>query len=103
LELTAKLADGPVELGIRPEDVMIAERDAPAPLRGVVQSVEFRGHDAVIEVRIGNQTLLLRGRPDARTVVGASMDFTLTHEHRHFFDAGSEGARVEVPPKPSHL
>jgi multiple sugar transport system ATP-binding protein len=83
LDLPFKATEGPVVVGIRPEDITLADGDESTTVEGVLQSVEFRGHSLVAEVRIGNHTLLVRSTANAQWVVGAPLRLTLPAERLH--------------------
>jgi len=52
---TGAMADGPVTLGIWPEDIQIAAQMRPGFTEGKVYATDFRGRDRAIEVHSGSQ------------------------------------------------
>lgn len=82
------LADGPIEVMVRPEAVSITP-DAGGPAQ--IVDAEFYGHDQLVRVRLLDETALdvrLFGpRPDL--LVGSAVTVTIGSQ-THFFRAGDE-------------
>lgn len=64
--------DGPVEVVIRPEQLRLREPDPranggsatdPASTKGLVEAVEYYGHDAMVHVLVGDQSIKVRTGP----------------------------------------
>jgi ABC-type sugar transport system ATPase subunit len=85
LDLPAKATEGAVVVGIRPEEILLADGDESMTVRGVLQSIEYRGHAIVAEVLVGNQALSVRCTTHARWTVGASLPLMLPPEKLHVF------------------
>jgi multiple sugar transport system ATP-binding protein len=72
-----------VTLGVRPEDVTLGE----GPFSGTVRVVEPTGHETIVMVASGDQTLVCRARPDVPLTVGAALPFGLRTSRLHAFNA----------------
>lgn len=94
LALDTNVADGPLVIGIRPEDIKLAAGEAQSDLRAVVQRVEFRGNSVIAEACAGNQTLLVRSNPAAQLKAGTWLDLALPREKLHAFERNHEGKRM---------
>ncbi|HXU59480.1 MAG TPA: ABC transporter ATP-binding protein [Verrucomicrobiae bacterium] len=69
LALAADCPDGPVDLGIRPEDLhLVAGEAAPQDIRGEVQVIEPLGAFTIVDVMVGATLLRIDapGQPDLR-------------------------------------
>jgi multiple sugar transport system ATP-binding protein len=78
-------------LGIRPEDVDSAEFPPPdiTPLytKARVENVEIMGHETVLELNLGGQTVVGRTDPRVQATAGNDMDIVLNVDNLHLFDA----------------
>jgi multiple sugar transport system ATP-binding protein len=86
------LPDGPVTLGIRPEDL---EPAADGPLRGEVVAVEALGAETIVALRLPGleRDLLLRAGRGAAIALGDGLALHAPAAALHVFDAAS-GLRV---------
>jgi ABC-type sugar transport system ATPase subunit len=98
LELPGKVSNGRVVVGIRPEDVALTGGGPTTELRAAVQRLEFRGHDVLVDVRLGVHSIRIRMRPDASLEVGRLLHFILPQEKLHVFEAGPKGQSVGGTP-----
>jgi ABC-type sugar transport system ATPase subunit len=90
----AGIDDGAASVvGIRPQDVVVA---GPAPLTGVVDLVEPRGHDAVVHLRLDDAaaTLLVAVTVAPGPEPGARVPITFPRDRLHLFEAS--GARLDL-------
>ena len=78
-------------LGIRPEDVIIAEEGISAR----VTNVEFLGADTVVTCAVGNQFVTARVPGKAALASGESVHLGFSPGKLHFFDAGNGRRRDE--------
>jgi multiple sugar transport system ATP-binding protein len=84
-----------IVLGIRPEDLHVAQPDAPASeLSVIVELVEAVGNEAFVHTRLGAWTLIIRTAPEALPQPGAQLRLYAPWHKIHCFDAAS-GARIE--------
>ncbi len=85
-------ADRDVTMGIRPEDLQIANGSHPPGLcfDAVVEVVESLGAEILLDVQVGNQTMVAAVEPTVRTKNGEKLRFALRPERLHFFDTQSE-------------
>ncbi|MGA7084613.1 MAG: TOBE domain-containing protein, partial [Pseudolabrys sp.] len=79
-------------LGIRPEDVIIAEKGISAR----VINIEYLGADTVVTCVVGSQFVTARVAGKAALTPGESIHLVLPPEKLHFFDAANGRRRDEV-------
>ena len=79
-------------LGVRPEDLHVASGSDPEglsfPCR--VEVVEQLGSEILLDVRVGEETMVAAVEPTTRTKVQDSLRLAVNPERLHFFDAKSE-------------
>lgn len=80
-----------ITLGIRPEALLL---DPAGPINATVSHIEYLGADAMIECRIGDQTLLCRVPGHAELALGAQISLSVAAGHLHAFDTAS-GRRLD--------
>jgi sn-glycerol 3-phosphate transport system ATP-binding protein len=82
--------EGGVTLGVRPEDVRLAEAGRPAQ----VESIEYLGADSLVAARHEGQLLLARvpGRP--RLAAGDAVRLAWDKQHEHRFDPQTGGRQA---------
>ena len=74
----------PLELGVRPEHVVIAgDRGNPA----TVALVEMAGSESFLHVDAAGRRLVVRAAPDVRPRIGAEVRLTVRRADTHLFDA----------------
>ena len=101
--LAARLADraqGPVELGVRPDHVSLepqGERQDWAPLRLVVDLVENVGNESFVYMALGEQGghLVARTAPQEAPRAGETADAWINTARAHWFSA-STGERIDA-------
>jgi multiple sugar transport system ATP-binding protein len=83
-----------VTLGIRPEDLHIANGSDPPGLclDGVVEVVERLGAEILLDLQVGSQTMVASVEPTVRAQRGDTLRFALRPDRLHFFDTASEAA-----------
>jgi sn-glycerol 3-phosphate transport system ATP-binding protein len=79
-------------LGIRPEDVIIAEKGISAR----VTNIEYLGADTVVTCTVGSQFVTARVPSKAALAPGESIHLALPPDKLHFFDAANGRRREEV-------
>jgi len=83
-----------VTLGIRPEDLSVAN-GASLPglcLDAVVEVVERLGAEILLDLQVGNQTMVASVEPTVRAQRGDKLRLALRPDRLHFFDTASEAA-----------
>jgi multiple sugar transport system ATP-binding protein len=92
-----RLPSGPVVLGIRPEDVRLADA-AGGDFAGTVYSSELLGDVTLVGVTIGPDLVNVKVGPEGGRAIGEPVGIVLDRARLHAFDA-AEGARIpEVRP-----
>jgi multiple sugar transport system ATP-binding protein len=96
-EFAARLlpySDREVMLGIRPEDLRLANGSDPAGLciDAVVEVVEKLGSEILLDVQAGGQSMVAAVEPSVRAQHGDKIRLALRGDRLHFFDATSEAA-----------
>ena len=83
-----------VTLGIRPEDLQVANGSSPPGLcfDAVVEVVEQLGAEILLDLKVGEQTMVAAVEPTVRAQRGDKVRFTLRSDRLHFFDTASEAA-----------
>ncbi len=78
---------GTVVLGIRPEDIAVATE---GEIEGHVYVVEPLGRDDMLDVRVGEHSLLVLADPGQKIVAGDKIRLHVNAERVQFFDPQSE-------------
>ncbi|MCA0240976.1 MAG: sn-glycerol-3-phosphate ABC transporter ATP-binding protein UgpC [Proteobacteria bacterium] len=81
-----------VVLGIRPEDVTVAQGETPAGMAdvsGTVDVVEALGPDTLVFASISGQSMVARVRPEVRPLPGSAIGLRLDLQRSHLFAAPS--------------
>jgi multiple sugar transport system ATP-binding protein len=81
-----------VTLGVRPEDLHPATGSDPTEyvFDAVVDVVEPLGSEVLLDVRVGNNTIVARVEPTTRVKVHETTRLALTPDRAHFFDLKTE-------------
>jgi multiple sugar transport system ATP-binding protein len=87
-------AGSDVTMGIRPEDLQLANGSHPAGLcfDAVVELVEKLGAEILLDLRVGRHTMVASVEPTVRAQRGEKLRLAMHPERVHFFDAASERA-----------
>jgi multiple sugar transport system ATP-binding protein len=90
----ARYTDHDVTIGIRPEDLYLANGSDPAGLcfDAVVEVVEKLGSEILLDLQVGDQTMVAAVEPSVRAKRGDKLRFALRPDRLHFFDTTSEVA-----------
>jgi multiple sugar transport system ATP-binding protein len=81
-------------LGVRPEDLHLA-RDADPPgltFPSKVEVVEKLGSEILLDVRVGNDTMVAAVEPTVRAQISETLRLAVNPERLHFFDTSTEAA-----------
>jgi ABC-type Fe3+/spermidine/putrescine transport system ATPase subunit len=74
----AEWFDGiPEFIGFRPESAGIGKDDHGLNIKGEVESVEFRGREHRIKIRVGTRSIVIFCRPEAKPTVGDPIEITI--------------------------
>ncbi len=81
-----------VTLGIRPEDLRLATTSDPAEMtcEAVVDVVEPLGSEILLDVKVGQNVIVIRVDPTNRVKVHEKIRLAFVPERIHFFDAQTE-------------
>jgi multiple sugar transport system ATP-binding protein len=90
----APYAGRDITMGIRPEDLQIANGSEPAGLcfDAVVEVVEKLGSEILLDLAVGGQTMVAAVEPTVRAQHGDKLRLALRSDRLHFFDTASEAA-----------
>jgi multiple sugar transport system ATP-binding protein len=89
----ASRAGKTIVVGVRPENVVAADRGAPAPtapLDLVVELVETLGDEVVVHGRHGDDELRFKMDPHRPPELGATVKVVVEIDRLHLFDADTE-------------
>jgi multiple sugar transport system ATP-binding protein len=87
-------ANQTMTLGIRPEDLHVATDADPAGLTfdSKVEVIEQLGSEILLDVRVGDGTMVAAVEPTTRTKMQQSLRLAMNPARLHFFDAKTEAA-----------
>jgi multiple sugar transport system ATP-binding protein len=87
-------AGSEVIMGIRPEDLLIANGSYPPGLcfDAMVEVVERLGAEILLDLQVGKQSMVASVEPNVRAQRGDKLRFAVRPERLHFFDSTSEAA-----------
>ncbi|MFZ2080358.1 MAG: sn-glycerol-3-phosphate ABC transporter ATP-binding protein UgpC [Xanthobacteraceae bacterium] len=90
----APYAGRDVIMGVRPEDLEVANGSAPPGLcfEALVEVVERLGAESLLDLQVGEQTMVASVEPNVRAKRGDKLRFALRPDRLHFFDTNSEAA-----------
>jgi multiple sugar transport system ATP-binding protein len=90
----APYAGHEVIMGVRPEDLAVANGSDPPGLcfDALVEVVERLGAEILLDLQVGGQTMVASVEPNVRAKHGDKLRFALRPERLHFFDTTSEKA-----------
>src|SRR5690349_16312983 len=90
----APYAGRDVIMGIRPEDLQIANGSDPPGLcfEAMVEVVERLGPEILLDLQVGEQMMVAAVEPNVRAKRGDKLRFALRPDRLHFFDTNSEAA-----------
>jgi len=96
-ELAPRLApyvERDVTIGIRPEDLHLSNGSDGVGLcfDAVVEVVEKLGSEILLDLQVGDQTMVAAVEPTVRAKRGDKLRFVVRPDRLHFFDKASEAA-----------
>jgi multiple sugar transport system ATP-binding protein len=92
--LPAAMRGQAATLGVRPEDIRPVVGGEAADFTGTVSIVERLGAETYLNVRTGDDTLLVRAQGDLALAPGETIGLALNHGAFHFFD---QAGRAVLP------
>ena len=95
----ACLAGKVTEIGIRPEDVHLVEPGGDAVLAGEIYVVEPMGNETLVDLRVGDQRLIVRARRGFTAPIGSSIGAIFEPSDASFFDATGSTVVHRAPGK----
>ena len=91
--LERELSGGTVTLGIRPEDIVIAEEESPTTVRAEVQVVEPMGKENLLHLRLEGHSITASISGEYRVETGQHVRLRFPVSKIHAFDPG-DGAAI---------
>jgi len=91
--LRVRLDGRPIEIGVRPEHVVLGGLDAQA--EAVVQIVEVAGTEAFVHLEAAGALLVSRTAPEGGPEVGSLVRIAVDPRHAHVFDAETGAALTD--------
>ena len=83
---------GSVILGVRPEDMNVAQ---DGNIKGEVYSFELTGDSTYVTVKLGNDLIIAKTESDYKTSIGSPISLSLNKNKIYFFDTKSENRIIE--------
>jgi multiple sugar transport system ATP-binding protein len=84
-----------VDVGVRPEQVILGTGPAGIWMRGTVSVIESLGSEQLVYISCGEQDLVAKTDARERFAPGHELDLVLPEKHLHFFD-GPSGENLAV-------
>ena len=75
------------DIGILPEDVVLVAPGTPSALAGEIYVVEPMGNETLVDLRVGDQRLIVRARRGFSAPIGSSIGAAFDTAEASFFDA----------------
>jgi multiple sugar transport system ATP-binding protein len=80
----------PLQLGVRPEDlVLTGPSDAVPQVRGVVYAVEPLGDRVLVDVQVSDTVIRVKAEPQVAHAIGDAVDVGVDMDRTHVFDLAS--------------
>ena len=83
---------GSVILGVRPEDMNVAQE---GNIKGEVYSFELTGDSTYVTVKLGDDLIIAKTESDYKTSIGSPIALSLNKNKIYFFDTKSENRIIE--------
>lgn len=97
IELPSPLnREGEILVGLRPEHLSITDIESARHLNAEIQLIEPLGSEALVEVKIGEQTVIVREGADIDYRVGDRVKVNLDIQKANFFDSDT-GVNIATP------
>jgi multiple sugar transport system ATP-binding protein len=84
--------DGPLTLGVRPEDVAVSLEEVSGSFPATVFVSEPLGNEVIVNLTVGQALIKVRAQPSVRPVRGQTVYLTADPERLHLF--GTDGRRL---------
>jgi multiple sugar transport system ATP-binding protein len=85
-----------VLVGVRPEDLVLASDTDADAIETTLDVVEPVGNEMFLNLRCGDQAIVMRVSPQAMPESGATLRIAMKPDRVHLFDAKTE-QRIEIP------
>ena len=86
-------AGKPATIGIRPEDLLMANGSVPdLTFTAGVEVAEQLGSEILLDLKVGDGAMVASVEPTVRVKPGESIQLAMNPERMHFFDAKTEAA-----------
>jgi multiple sugar transport system ATP-binding protein len=86
-------------IGIRPEDVSLADPGTPGAIGAEVYVVEPMGNETLVDVRVKGERLTLRARRGFTAPIGSTVGVTFDPANACFFDKAGNTVVHRAPNK----
>ena len=87
---------GDVIVGVRPEDLVLVGDTEPDALEAILEVVEPVGNEMFLNLRRGDQEIVMRVPPQAMPETGTTLRIAFKPDRVHLFDAKTE-RRIDAP------
>ncbi len=88
--------DGPIVLGVRPEDLLPATQDAPEFTAAQPLLVENLGHESLVHFEVAGAAQVTRLPAEAASGLGDSLPLMIRSNAYHLFSADEEGRSLRA-------
>lgn len=79
--------NGPVTLGLRPDDLLVSDQDGP--FQGVVNVVEPLGSETLVYVSVGDRELIAKASGRTPPQLGSTIRLSAEPDNMHLFDSAT--------------
>lgn len=87
VEVSDKIEDGEVIIGIRPENIEVTEKKG---FQGIIESVENIGSETILYILVGSTRLVIKTLTSKQFDIGRKINIFFKKEYIHYFDANTE-------------
>jgi multiple sugar transport system ATP-binding protein len=94
LPVTPPAVEGPVTVGVRPEDVLLHD-GGPETFPAAVDSIERMGHETLVHLDVHGCSLVVRSSPAEAVLPGQTVRIALRPERLHLFAVDGVQQRLD--------
>ncbi len=87
IEVSEKIKDGDIIIGIRPENIEVTEKKG---FNGIIESVENIGSETILYILVGSTRLVIKTLTSKQFDIGKKINIFFKKEYIHYFDANTE-------------